>query len=246
MKHNLFVNYYSDKHQERTKELDFCILENIRNKSIDNIIVIATQSDYEKLISMVSYHEILKQTSLPRLKIKSNSLTNKLVPVITNVRPTFNNYFKLMETYFPSDDNINIIANLDIIIPIETLSNESGKTASSYIPTNKDCLALCRWDALGIDYKKENKFLNQVDAQDCWIFRGGVPQINEADNCLGIAGTDNKIAYLLELNGYKVTNPSITLKTFHYHMTGVRNYTQVIGDDIYRIAPPYKTIQPTE
>ena len=233
-KHNLFVNYYNDKNDDRTKELNICILENLKNQSIDNVVVICNETDYLKL------KFICDEKSL-----------NKIVPIITDVRPSFNDYFRLTKKLFNSSDNVNIISNLDVIITPELLTQQpecdKHKTVSDYLTSRNTCLALTRWDVKDTNnYKSGAIFFDRPDSQDTWIFVGGVNNISGADFTLGIAGCDNSISHLLEQGGYNVINPSRTLKTYHYHLTEVRNYTNIVGQDIYRIPPPYKILAPTE
>ena len=132
-KHNLFVNYYNDKNDDRTKELNICILENLKNQSIDNVVVICNETDYLKL------KFICDEKSL-----------NKIVPIITDVRPSFNDYFRLTKKLFNSSDNVNIISNLDVIITPELLTQQpecdKHKTVSDYLTSRNTCLALTRWD----------------------------------------------------------------------------------------------------
>lgn len=238
IKHNLIVNYYTDKNQKRTNELNYCIFKNLYNENINKVVVICTESDYSNLLTIY------------------NTQKSKLIPIITNKRPTFNDYFAITTKLFNSNTNINIIANLDIVINPEDLVQEKGadirKVASDYITNNTTCLALTRWDVTSDNLFNTNnhidgaKFFDTPDSQDTWIFMGGVPQISGADFTLGVAGCDNKIGYLLEQSGYNVLNPSKTIKTYHLHLTNIRNYTDVVGHAIERIQPPYKLLQPTE
>lgn len=239
MKSNLFLNYYTDRNEQRTKELDFCIIENIKNKNIDNIVVVCSELDWNKLTFLISLNEEYA-INRPSLKIKTLNYLKKVIPVITNIRPVFNDYFRLISKLFSSDENINIISNLDIIIPPETIEK-----SISYLTKNK-CLALSRWDAKSLNYASDSVHYNHEDSQDCWFFVGGVNFINEADFGLGVGGCDNKIAHLLSENGYETLNPSLTFKTYHIHLVDVRNYTKLVnGSDMYRIPPPYKLITPT-
>lgn len=244
MKHNIFVNYYTDKNSKRSEELNFCILENIKNDSIDNVVVICNEQDYFKLKSLLSkYDNVLVNQN--GFRVVKNEFSNKIIPVVTHVRPTFNDYFRLISKLFPSEENINIVSNLDIIIPKETLHNENGKVAKDYLSKNR-CLALCRWDARSFDYKNDSEFYNHVDSQDCWFFLGKVNEIPGANYSLGTAGCDNGIAYKLSEAGFELLSPAKTLKTYHVHITDVRNYTSLVdGTDIFRIPPPYKVLEPT-
>jgi hypothetical protein len=233
-KHNLIVNYYFDKNIERGTELDFCLLENISNPHINKVVVICTENDYNHLLEF------------------TNNDNGKIIPIITEKRPTFNDYFAITKKLFNSDDNINIISNLDVIIPHESLSQienaDIHKVVLNYFPNISTCLALSRWDVANKseDFKNGAVLFDRADSQDTWIFKGGVNQVLGADFTMGIAGCDNSIAHLLEQHGYNVINPSRTIKTYHLHLTNIRNYTDISGHAIQRIQPPYKLINPTE
>jgi hypothetical protein len=225
-KNNLIVNYYNDKREDRNNELQYCFTKNLENNDIDNIVVICSEEDYSILIQRGG------------LNTNFLSLHHKIIPVITEKRPTYNDYFAITKNLFNGENNINIISNLDIIIPSETL-----KLIGNYI-NNKTCLALSRWDIQNLE-KNISTHFDRDDSQDTWIFLGSVNNINLADFTLGKAGCDNKIAYLLGENGYYVINPSKTLKTHHLHLTNVRNYLNVVGEATERIPPPYKLIENT-
>jgi hypothetical protein len=208
---NLLVNFYIDKNESRNLELETCFIENLNNPSIDKIIMFCEEKDFENISSKLNFY--------------------KVTQIITNKRPTYNDYFALTKK-----EDINIIANLDIILPEETINK-----AKTYL-NNKTCLALSRWDLIN----KTSIHFNRSDSQDTWIFMGEVPKINGADFTLGVAGCDNSIAYLLESNGYNVINPSKTLKTLHLHESNIRNYINNLGKAKETIPPPYKLVNPTE
>jgi len=224
MLNNLIVNYYIDSNNERQKELDFCFLKNLENKNIDNIIVILSLKDSEEF------------------EQKYDCFRDKIIPVIMEKRPTYNDYFFLLNKTFGAEKNTNFISNLDIIIPKETIIY-----SKFYLNHKKTCIALTRYDINNQEsYEINSTFFDRADSQDTWIFKGGIEHINGADFSLGIAGCDNSIAHLLETAGYEVKNPSKTLKTYHFHLTNIRNYTDIVGQAIERIQPPYKLLTPTE
>ena len=223
MKYNLIVNYYIDKNPERSSELDFCILENVKNYHLTKILIISSQSHFEHL-----------------MRICPEEYKAKIIPVIEDKRPTYNDYFLLIRKNFSELDNINVISNLDVILPAESL------LYSTFYLTGNTCLALSRWDVQDRNtYQETSVLFDRPDSQDTWIFKGSVQNIIGADFTLGVAGCDNSIAHLLENSGYDVKNPSRTIKTYHLHLTNIRNYTDLSGQAIYRVPPPYKLIHPT-
>lgn len=153
-------------------------------------------------------------------------------------RPTFSDFFKVMKSY-PSD--INIIANNDIYFDdtIQLAERINGREA----------YALTRWeltkrfDPTKREYVDVIMFFNQRNlaappksSQDVWIFRGG-PNIEDANFGLGINGCDNKIAYLIKMSGYRLINPSYSIRCIHVHeRPTIRNN--------YTVPRPYLFIEP--
>ena len=216
---NLIINYYTDGNPVRNQELQLCLLANLFNKMLKKVIIIVANKDIENLKNLLK---------------KAN--TNNWELVVHNERPTLNYYFSLT-----SEDAVNIIANSDIIIDENTIHQLENYNFSNKV------LALSRWDFVDKTIDKNTAILfSRADSQDVWIKRGIFPQTQGADICLGKAGVDNKIAFLLEReHGYNVINPSLSIKTYHLHLSGIRNYTTPSGNVIDRIPPPYKTIQPS-
>lgn len=213
---NLFINYYQDKNEARQAELDHCVLENM--KVFDNIIVIANDIDFDSFDKMTNY-------------------SGKTIPVICFHRPTFTDYFEL--TKCAGEQNLNVISNLDIIIPIETLIKAKEYFKSDILT----CLALTRWD---IKANGEIEFFHREYSQDCWMFKGEVRGMPELNYGLGKPGSDNAIAYELSQAGYTILNPSLSLRTLHHHVTRIRNYIDSKGMQEAPVPPPYKHLIPTE
>lgn len=139
-------------------------------------------------------------------------------------RPTYNNFFDEM-----GDSRINILANSDIYF------TDSLKYVHEI--REGECFALSRWDK-----KTDGTIVPfcHIDTQDVWVFAERPRTISGADFTLGMPGCDNKIAYLLKRNEYKVYNPSIDIKCIHIHMTEKRNYNRTTDT----IQPPYAMVLP--
>ena len=120
------------------------------------------------------------------------------------------------------DNEINIICNLDIFF--DSSINKITQMGS------KDFLALTRWD-INTD-TKQAKFFNVNCSQDTWIWKGKV-DLDVIDLDFGFAqpGCDNAICGEFHENGYKVLNPSLSVKSFHLHSDTSRTYTD---DDVVR------------
>lgn len=222
MKTNLFINFYVDKNPIRQRELEICVLSNVYNKSINTINILSSEKDNEALRSLIGKCQ--------------GQYSKKIIAIPFEDRPTYNDYFKLTEK-FP--DDINIVSNTDMIMDVDSLEMLKNWHFGNF------CLALSRWDYITDDLRPEEALhFNRSDSQDTWIVKGSFPQIPGVNFGLGIAGCDNRIADLLS-NFYQVVNPSYTIKTFHYHLSQVRNYLGVQGVPLTRVDPPYKLINPS-
>lgn len=152
----------------------------------------------------------------------------KIHTILIHKRPTYELVFAFINMLAKEND-INIVANSDIYFD-ETLQFLNDKLGLN------DCFALCRYEV----QPGGTTFLNRPDAQDCWIFKGNIKLSVRADFGMGKCGCDNAIAYRLQTAGYNVTNPSLTIKSYHLHNSGIRNYK--IED---KVPQPYKVIHPT-
>jgi hypothetical protein len=72
-----------------------------------------------------------------------------------------------------------------------------------------------------------------------WIFKGKIKQSLRANFPLGVPRCDNRFMYELETAGYKVSNPSFSIKAYHMH-NGQRALVYTENDNYYKIAEPYR------
>jgi hypothetical protein len=187
---SLFTTYYEEKNPLRKSELDYCIDHNVNSLYIDRIYIL------------------------------NESCENFISPKITSIkickRPTYNDFFKLVNQE-TSQDDINIIANSDIYFDssISIIANKIN---------NNTCFALTRWEDNILPY-----FYKTDSSQDVWIFKGKVKTV-KGNFTIGRWACDNKIAYEIKNAGYKILNPSLSIFAYHLHNSGVRNYQPVLND----------------
>lgn len=156
---------------------------------------------------------------------------SKLVTRSVGSRPNYADFFAWINELAGPDD-ISIIANSDIYF-------DSGLRLVKAVDSRDQCFALSRWDVL-----ENGKFrlFEHGDSQDCWIFRGPVHPVR-GDFPLGVYDCDNKIAWELEAAGYRVINPSLSLRTYHLHRSAVRGYDVANLPD-HGIRPPFLYVEP--
>jgi hypothetical protein len=141
-------------------------------------------------------------------------------------RPPFSEIFAGVNEIVTADD-ISVIANSDIYFDRSVRLAEKMKPDEAY--------ALTRWD----DTLAGITFFNRIDSQDVWIFRGVIREM-QVDFPPGKCGCDNRLAAEMAMAGYRVSNPSHSIKTMHLHRTGLRRYAPTDA-----VAKPYALIVPS-
>ena len=156
--------------------------------------------------------------------------TKKLIRNEIDQRPTYNDFFELINQTV-ADPDISIIANTDIYF-------DHNISLLNHLAFNDRCLALSRWDI-----KSDGKAVlnDRNDSQDVWIFKGRIKKV-KADFCIGIPRCDNRIACELEKAGYRVENPSFSIKSYHFHTGERKEYA--VENLLSFIPQPYKYIWP--
>lgn len=167
--------------------------------------------------------------------LRKNILNKELNVIVIeqNNRPTFKEFFNYINKVSNKDD-VNIIANTDIYFE----SLEQIKRINY-----NQMFALSRYDVEitnGIVSKIE--FNPRNNSQDVWIMKG-CPVGVYGDFEIGLPGCDNRIAYEFSKATYEVSNPSLSIRTYHLHNSGIRNYVQ--GKLENTIPPPYKYLEPS-
>ncbi len=142
-------------------------------------------------------------------------------------RPTYNDFLML----FKEEPALHILANTDIYF------NETLKVLKERGLHKKEVFALSRYDKT-----LEGGLAPHLcrGSQDVWIFSAPPKNIKGANFTLGVPGCDNKFAFMLRRDGFKVTNPSKDIKCIHLHNTGIRNYVK----EKDRLPPPYFLVYP--
>lgn len=144
-------------------------------------------------------------------------------------RLTFNDYFACANKITGPND-VNIVANSDIYFDDTIILTKHLKS--------KEFWGLARYD---LQADGSSKFFDRPDSQDVFLWLGKI-NIN-CNYCLGYRGIDNRILYEAQRAGYKVSNPSLSIKSYHLHLTGIRNYDY---SPQFLVPPPYLTVYPSK
>lgn len=225
MQFHLYNNYYVDRTPNRQHEIEQCFIRNIKCWEIDKIIVLMSVSHQMHFVQMLLRNDL-------------QSYSKKIKVVLSEHRPSYRDWFSMTRKY-SNNECISCISNSDIFF-----TNEEVLKLKKYEYGINSCIALSRWDVNDIDDLSQSVINDRSDSQDCWIKKGSFFDISDANFTLGIAGCDNRIAYLFEQRGYKLTNPCYSIKSYHLHNSNVRNY--INRSHVERLPPPYLRVKPTK
>ena len=215
----LIYQFFIHSDKERYNEIKECLKFNVENNNISKIIL-----PNERI-----YND-------DELGIKSD----KIIQVNIKKRITYSDIFDLVDSM---DLNGYIITcNADIFFD-NTLLN----IYSSGIHKEKVIYAQLRFEYTDKDLSKCKLFefggVPRGDSQDTWIFHSKYnierKHRYKFNFNYGQLGCDNKIAYLFHLLGYNIKNNPLLIKSFHNHVTEIRNYNKH-----GRIPGPYLCIGP--
>ena len=136
--------------------------------------------------------------------------SNKIEIISISKRPFFSDFYKYLD---PNSNNI--IANNDI-----RFDNSLEKLKFLFLKKG-DALALTRRE-------NDGKLLRGEfgDSQDAWIFKGKPDFMLGCNFFMGKLGCDNLFNYLFYKSGYRVLNPSKSIRIYHEHNSNVRSYTK--------------------
>ena len=212
----LVTQYYRPDKSRRRKEIDACLEKNLACPLIDRVVLLNESAIAPK-----------------HPKIEERVIGKRL---------TYADVIRWIHDEAPADV-IVVFANSDIFL-------DTGSWRSLWstdLDTQAKFLALLRWDVEDIDtLTTATLFGPRADSQDTWVVSAAAvkavtwdwPALNFP---FGQGGCDNAITVEMFRKRFLIANPALTLKTYHYHASGIRNYDpRNIVDK-----PAYLYIQPT-
>ena len=129
---------------------------------------------------------------------------NKLLTIVNieiNEEITFDRLFDKINSISGPDD-INIVADSDVFFDSTILLAQNIK--------HKEVYALTCWDTAN---SNNIIFRDRKDSQSAWITRGPINKINGSFP-LGAPSSDSRMAYEFHKAGYRVFNPSKSIKAY--------------------------------
>lgn len=213
---NLFGQFYIDANSNRQKEILKCLEYNVNNRHITKVYLLNERIYTDK-----------------ELGIKNDE---KIIQIVIGKRLTYGDVFKYINEN--SIIGYNILCNSDIFFD-ETIRN----LYKSDIHLQKKMYSLLRYEYNPVHIHKSVIFGPRMDSQDSWIIHSNFnipPSAVKIFNFnFGKLGCDNKMLYLLKILGYEILNDPLFIKSYHYHLTEIRNYTKTDA-----IPNPYAFVGP--
>jgi hypothetical protein len=195
------TQYYVPPKQKRRREIEKCLEINRNSKRISKIILLNEKK--EGVDGMMKVEE----------KVIGKRIT----------------YADVMKEISKMPNNTYVaFANADIAI-----DDESWKNLWS-INMDHKFLALLRYDVPESGKLEEAALFGpRADSQDTWIVRSDdVKELGEKaweglDIPFGQMGCDNAITVEMLKKRFQIVNPSLSMKTYHFHTSGIRGYNNL-------------------
>lgn len=147
-----------------------------------------------------------------------NHLIN-FIPIDVSGDFTFNFLFQKINQV-SSENDVNIICSSNIFLDQTITYTKSIKS--------KELYALTPWH-----WSESNVYFeNECSNQGAWVIRGKIPAEVNGEILFEKANSDNRIAYEFYKAGYKVFNPSRSIKTYRYGIRMKDSRNQSIGPEV--------------
>jgi hypothetical protein len=213
---NVFCQFFIPPNKDRYNEILETLKFNVNNKYIDKIYLLN-----EKIYS---YNEL-------------GITSNKIIQVNIGKRLKFKYFFE-----FINKNNIkgyNILINSDIFF-----DHTIEKLKYSDLDKKKQICALLRYDYNPNDKSSELIYYGlNAHSQDTWIIHSNnkltQKQIEYLDFEMGKPYCDTVFLYYINSFGYEIINDPKSIRTFHYHTSNIRNYSDKdnINGNTYFVIP---------
>ena len=211
----LVTQYYRPAKAQRRQEIDLCLKKNLACNFIDRVVL------------------------LNESECANQFACKKLEEIIIKKRLTYADVIRWIYEKAPANILVTF-ANADIYFDDASL-RLLWSTDLQDVPK---FLALLRWD--DVPGKQPVLFGPRADSQDAWFISSTAVKALKWDWSalefpFGKGGCDNAITIEMFKNRFLVSNPAMTLKTYHVHSSGVRTYDP--RDIVDK--PAYLYIEPT-
>jgi len=189
---HLILQTYPEKNVDRLNELILCIVSNLQNKNVSNVINLCEGNNDDYLPDIIrEHHKYICHKGYQRLTYKtafeySNEHLEGQIVGLINTDIMLDNNFNVNELKNLLNENV-VIANARHEMDISN--------GNSYMDEN---------------FKK----IFHANTQDAWFYKTPI-RVENTDFELGLVGCDNAIAHRLQASGYIVFNMPERFKIIH-------------------------------
>lgn len=222
----LVTQWYSPASKARRHELRTCLERNVACPWVDRVVLL-----HESAATIGGLPHVTDPT-----KIHSQNIGRRL---------RYSDFLRYVQSDEVPRDTMVALCNADIYVDEEMA--ELWK-----VDLSGRLLALLRWDDVGHGPTDPSTALfgPRADSQDTWIVWSTTVKDHAektwsaADFFLGQPGCDNAFAGVMMRNRFLLTNPAMSVKTYHLHNSKVRTYhaSDTIRSPLYiNLVPTYLT-----
>lgn len=208
----LIQQYFVPSKAKREREIRLALEKNLACPTVDKIVLLN-----EKIY-----------LDLPA--------SSKLEQVNIGKRLTYYDMLSYIKVSVPKD-TIVVFSNSDIYV------DDSLRQLYS-IDLNKKFLALLRYDVQENPAEEPVLFGPRADSQDTWILWSSSLDFEITPNDFGfnfgVPGCDNALTLAMLQKKFIVSNPALSIKTYHLHNSNIRNYivSDVLDKPVFLYAEP--------
>jgi len=223
----IITQFFLHKNIDRAKEIRYCLLKNCENAFVDTVYLLNERIYSQQELGV------------------SNAHMAKIIQINIQKRIHFNDIFNAIES--ANIQGFVVGMNSDIMVD-ETIA-KLRYTPIFHNPEQKSMVTLLRFEyenhyvPFDTNCNQSKIFGPRPDSQDTWIVhsRQNVPKEYRDwfDIPFGKPGCDNKVVFLFRFLNYAIYNDPLSIKTYHYHKTNLRDYNAN-----ERIPPIYECICP--
>lgn len=198
----LFTTFFIAQDQARQQELNTCLLRNLKNSSLSQVIIfIQSEAERKEIESLVAQADC---------KAAEFILQDRI--------PTYQDWLKAAADRFQEADVI--FANADIYF------DESVLNLPRYLQSSDRIVCLSRHDQ--DETGKVRIHPNPHWSQDAWAIRSEeikkIRFIEELEFSTGKPRCDNRLAFVFSVWGWNLYNPCHEVKAIHLHNSKMRSY----------------------
>jgi hypothetical protein len=213
----LITQFFIHNDTKRNNEIIFCLKNNLKIKEITKIFLLN-----EKIYTDV-------ELGLYELNEEELNNKDKIEQICINKRLTYKDVLLFIKQMKETKmDGYYIFANSDIFF-----DNSLKNLNITSLAREKSFYAILRFEYE--ENYKEKLQMSQLfgpakTSQDTWVihtnFSPTEAEINKCSFNFGLPGCDNVIAYLFNSFGYKIYNEPYVIRTYHYHNSQIRDYSE--------------------